>query len=76
MKLIPNWRKAWRMFSVQAQAIALALAGAWQAVPEDIRNVVPGWVPITLLALILVGGIVGRLISQPKVHDHEAQRPQ
>jgi hypothetical protein len=67
MKLIPNWRKAWRMFSVQAQTIALALTGAWQAVPEDIRTAVPGWVPLTMLGLILVGGIVGRLIEQPKV---------
>jgi hypothetical protein len=67
MNLIPNWKKAWRMFSIQAQGLALALVGAWQASPEDLRGQVPSWVMVSLLALILVGGIVGRLISQPAV---------
>lgn len=66
MNLIPNWRKAWRMFSVQAQSLALACIPAWQAVPEDIRTAVPRWLPLVLLGVILVGGIVGRLIDQPK----------
>lgn len=64
MKLIPNWRKAWRMFSVQAQAFALAIVGAWQAVPDDMRASVPQWGLWALLAVVLVGGIVGRLIDQ------------
>lgn len=64
MKLIPNWRKAWRMFSVQAQALALAIVGAWQAVPDDMRSSVPQWGLWALLAVVLVGGIVGRLVDQ------------
>lgn len=66
MNLIPNWRKAWRMFSVQAQGLALAGVGAWQATPDDIRAVAPWWLPPLLLGVILVGGIVGRLVVQPK----------
>lgn len=64
MKLIPNWRRAWRMFSVQAQAIALAVIGAWQAVPDDIRASIPQWGLWAMLAAILAGGIAGRLIDQ------------
>lgn len=64
MRLIPNYRKAWRMFSVQAQALALAVVAAWQAVPDDIRASVPDWGLWALLAVILGGGIVGRLIDQ------------
>lgn len=64
MRLIPNYRKAWRMFSVQAQALALTVVGAWQAVPDDIRASVPDWGLWALLAVILGGGIVGRLIDQ------------
>ena len=30
-KLIPNWRRAWRMFSVQVAAVAVA----WGAMPPD-----------------------------------------
>jgi hypothetical protein len=64
MKPIENWRKAWRMFSVQAQALALAVIGAWQAVPDDIKASVPEWGLWAMLGAILVGGIVGRLIDQ------------
>lgn len=67
MKLIPNWRSGWRMFSVQAQAIAIAVIGAWQAIPDDIRASIPQWGLWALLAVILVGGIVGRLIAQDGV---------
>lgn len=52
------------MFSVQAQALALTVVGAWQAVPDDIRASVPDWGLWALLAVILGGGIVGRLIDQ------------
>lgn len=67
MKLIPNWRRAWRMFSVQAQGAALALLGTWQVMPEDLKATLSptlvGWVAMGLL----VFGIAGRLIEQPKV---------
>ena len=67
MKLIPEARRAWRMFSVQAQALALALLGAWQAVPDDIKTTLPPslgyWVAMGLMVL----GIAGRLIQQPTV---------
>ena len=67
MKLIPEARRAWRMFSVQAQAVAIAVLGAWQAVPDDLKAKLPPslvyWVAIGLMVL----GIVGRLVHQPKV---------
>lgn len=66
MKLIPNWRRAWRMFSVQAQALALAVLGGWQAMPDDLRAVVPASVVFGVAMVLLVAGIVGRLIDQPK----------
>ena len=69
MKLIPNWRKAWRMFSVQAQAAAIAAIAGWQALPNDLRVLVPQQVAIGLALVLLVLGIVGRLIDQPKTKD-------
>ena len=69
MKLIPEAKRAWRMFSIQAQAIALAVLGAWQAMPEDLKaNLPPSlvyWVAMGLMVL----GIAGRLIQQPKVSE-------
>lgn len=64
MKLVPEARKAWRWFSVQAMAWALAIQGAWATVPEDMKASVPAglvhWLTIGLLAL----GIAGRLVKQ------------
>ena len=65
MKLIPNWRRAWRMFSVQAMTAATAILGAWQAFPPDLRDSLPEtWVHGSAMALLVLG-IVGRLIAQP-----------
>jgi hypothetical protein len=67
MKLIANWRKAYRMLSIQAMAFATAIQGAWMFIPEDMKATIPPsvvqWVTMGLLAF----GIVGRLVDQPKV---------
>lgn len=67
--LIPNWRRAWRMFSVQAQALAMAVLGGWQALPDDLRASIPPWAVVTIATGLLLAGIVGRLIDQPKVRE-------
>lgn len=64
-KLIPNWRRAWRMFSVQAQAGSVAILGAWQALPDDLRGRLPEPVVLGIVGALLVFGIIGRLIDQP-----------
>ncbi|MBX3605381.1 MAG: hypothetical protein KF788_08920 [Piscinibacter sp.] len=67
MKLIPNWRRAWRMLSVQAMTAAGVLQVAWETQPDAIRAVVPeGWVP-WITAGVLLFGIAGRLVQQKKV---------
>lgn len=63
--LIPDWRDAWRWFSVQAMTLAVALQGAWLAVPDDLRVTVPPLVAHGITIGLLVFGIVGRLIDQP-----------
>lgn len=72
MKLIPNWRKAWRMASVQISAAIVA----WVALPPDVQaaavgllGVAPDKVP-GVLALL---GIVARIVSQPVVHAAEGE---
>jgi hypothetical protein len=67
LQLIENAGKWWRMFSVQAMGIAMALQGAWATVPDDLKAPLPptlvNWVSIGLLLF----GIVGRLVQQPAV---------
>ena len=67
MKLIPEARKAWRMFSVQANTLAIALLGAWQAMPEDLKATLPPSLVYWVAMGLMVAGIAGRLIHQPKV---------
>lgn len=67
MKIIPNWRDALRMYSVQAQALNFAIIGAWQALPEDLQDALPETLILGVAMVLLVLGIVGRLIQQPEV---------
>ena len=68
MQLIPNWRRAWRMFSVQAMAAVAVLQTAWPQIPDDIKA---GWPPHLVhwvTVALVVAGVVGRVVSQPKAN--------
>lgn len=67
MKLIPEWKRCWRMFSVQAMLIAGAIQGAWAFLPPEMQATIPdNWLRVVTLGL-LVFGVIGRLVDQPKV---------
>jgi hypothetical protein len=64
MKMVPDAKRAWRFFSVQAMALQGAAAAAWLAVPDDMRAAVPSeWMAIGALAITALG-IIGRLVDQ------------
>ena len=68
MKLIDNWRAAWRMFTMQIAALALTfglMSADLQSAVLDAIGVPPSRVPA------IIGGlfIVGRLIRQPAVQE-------
>ena len=67
MKLIANWRKAYRMLSVQSMAMATAIQGAWVVLPEDMKTTIPPQAVQWITMGLLVFGIFGRLVAQPKV---------
>jgi hypothetical protein len=66
VKLIANWKKAYRMLSVQAMALATAIQGTWVMFPEDLRAGIPPNVVYMITMGLLVFGILGRLVDQPK----------
>lgn len=64
MRLIPDWKKALRFFSVQADILTAGIAGAWLYVPDDMRAAVdPSWLAMAALALAVLGGL-GRVVKQ------------
>lgn len=67
MKLIPNWKSAWRMVSVQAMTVAGAIQGAWVYLPDDMRESVDPQLMHCITLALLVLGVVGRLVKQEKV---------
>lgn len=64
MKLVPNARRAWRWFSVQAMAGSVALQGAWLALPPEMKAMVPDQVVMAATIALLVLGVIGRLVDQ------------
>jgi protein-S-isoprenylcysteine O-methyltransferase Ste14 len=66
MKLVENWKQAWRWFSVQALAAVALLPVVWPQLPPQVTAWLPeSWRPWIIVALA-VGGIMGRLIDQNK----------
>lgn len=66
VRLVEDWKSAWRWFSVQAMALSAALTAAWQFVPDDLKSSLPAWVPPAMGIAILALGIAGRIVEQPK----------
>lgn len=70
MKLIPEWKSAWRWSSMHAMTAALAIQGAWVAIPSEMQAFVHPIVAHAITGVLLVAGIVGRLVDQaPKPDD-------
>ena len=66
IKLVEDWRQAWRWFSVQAMGVATAFLAVWAVFPDDLKAVLPaGWTKAIAIAVLLIG-LVGRLVQQPK----------
>lgn len=76
MKIIPNARRvAVRAYSQIAQATALAILGAYSAMPDKLQDALPGGLVIGLACAALVLGFVGRLIEQPELQQPDPQPP-
>lgn len=64
MKLVADWRKAWKWHSTQVLALMAAMPVVWMQLPPDVKEMVPdAWMPY-IVSVIAVGAIVGRLRDQ------------
>ena len=73
MELIPDWKKAAKLFSVQANAIGAALASTYGLMYPQLRESIPPQWMAGITAAVFVSGIVCRIISQqPKAPDETA----
>lgn len=76
MKLVDNWKQAWRWWSVRLAAIGAAIAGtlivapesilqAWALLPADMQASIEAYRGYIALAAFGLA-IVARLVEQPK----------
>lgn len=68
LKPVPQWKRAWRMFSVQASAVIVA----WVALPEAQQQALAGLVgigPDSVPGILAALAILGRLIDQPRLRE-------
>lgn len=66
MKLSPEWRRAWRRFSFQSLGWSLAGLAAWPNLPDNFREYIGPERAVWALGILLVLGMVGSVIDQPK----------
>lgn len=62
MRLIENWRKAHKLWSVRLIALQATLLSTWVALPSDMREMLP--YANTIAAAVAVATLVARLIQQ------------
>ena len=73
MELIPEWRSAIKLFSVQANVIGAAMATTYASMYDQLKADFPPQYMFALTAAVFVAGIVCRVISQqPKAPDETA----
>ena len=67
MTLIPNIKQAWKMFSIQAQALNAALLVSWQTLPLSFQTILPVQYLLIIAVVLLVLGVIGRVIQQDEI---------
>lgn len=72
LRLVADWRRAWRWYSVNMPALAAALLATWATLPEKLQD---SFSPLELkiAALVLISaGLLGRLVDQTPPEKEEA----
>ncbi|OWQ98027.1 hypothetical protein [Sphingopyxis witflariensis] len=80
MKLIPHWKAMWRSWSVQINALGLAILAwftfdpiavlsVWNAMPSAVHDLIPEQAVSGLGAIIFGLAMIARLVHQPKLQE-------
>lgn len=64
MRLVEDWKQAWRWYSTHALVIATAAPLAVSETEQYLGHEMPLWAKGAIAGAILVSGLVGRIIDQ------------
>lgn len=64
MKLVEDWKEAWKWLSVRCPILAAILLESWNELPTDLKECMPHNIIMHIAVILLFCGIVGRVIRQ------------
>lgn len=67
MKLIDEWRQAWRFASVWASGVGFSVLTVWAIMPPAVRDVVPDWIEVIVGGALFASVLLARVTDQPKL---------
>lgn len=70
MKLIENWKSAWRFYSTRSFTISLGIGAALAWMSKDYPDIyaqIPGWGLSLIGVLMAFGFVVSRLVRQDAI---------
>jgi hypothetical protein len=70
MKLVANWKSAWKMYSVRLAAI-LAVLGVLQTSLPMFQDFLPPLTFAVLTTLLSAAVVIGRVVYQPQLHQDD-----
>lgn len=69
MKLIDEWRQAWRYTSVWASGVGIGALTAWNMMPAAVREAVPDWIEAIVGGGLFALVFLARVTAQPKAQE-------
>ncbi len=60
VKLVPNWRKAWKWLSMWFMGLAAVAQTAWASLPPDALAVIP----VDIRGYITIGLVLAAMVSR------------
>jgi hypothetical protein len=64
MKLIEDWKSAWKMLSVQANIVGASIIGGYMYLPEEFKKEIPTKYVLIAAGVSFLAGLIGRIIDQ------------
>ena len=69
MKLVDNWKSAWKWYSIHIMVVIVALPEIWGYFPQEFKDSLPPHALAGLTTFLGISAIVARLVSQEKPND-------
>lgn len=87
LKLVDDWRKWYRLWSIKLNAIGAALLAAfiaypsmmleiWNSImPAEVKELLPAQIGLAIPLALFIAAMVARVIKQEKLNGHQKNRP-